>query len=245
MTRTRWIVLTGLVAVVAVAGAAAWYFVLRDDSPPAVTLEAATKALERESDTSATSRADATASLDGTWAVDPSIGTFADFTSSFAGFRVEEELAGIGTKTAVGRTPRVTGQMTLQGTTITAARFEVDMTSLTTDDPRRDGQLRTQAIETNRFPTATFVLTQPIRLARIPPEGERITVNAIGDLTLHGVTKPVTFPLEAQRTGNVIAVVGSMTVSFADYSISKPTAALVLSVDDKGIIEVQLFLTRR
>ena len=47
-------------------------------------------------------------------------------------------------------------------------------------------------------------------------------VNAIGSLTLHGVTKTVTVPLEAQRKGEVIAVVGSLEVPFADYSISQP-----------------------
>jgi len=54
----------------------------------------------------------------------------------------------------------------------------------------------------------------------------------------------VTVPLQAQRKGDVIAVVGSLEVPFADYSISQPRAASVLSVEDKGIFEIQLFLTR-
>ena len=87
------------------------------------------------------------------------------------------------------------------------------------------------------------MLTQPISLGSIPADGEKIAVNAIGSLTLHGVTKTVTVPLEAQRKGDIIAVVGSLEVPFADYSISQPVAS-VLSVEDKGIFEVQLFLTR-
>ena len=157
---------------------------------------------------------------------------------------MQEQLAGIGAKTAVGRTPKVTGTMTIDGTTIPKATFEVDMTTLTSDDDRRDGQMRTQGIETSKFPKATFTLTQPISLGSIPADGEKITVNAVGDLTLHGVTKQVTFPLEAQRTGDVIAVVGQLEIPFSDYSISKPTSVAVLSVEDKGIMEVQLFFTK-
>ena len=54
----------------------------------------------------------------------------------------------------------------------------------------------------------------------------------------------MTIPLQAQRKGDVIAVVGSLDIPFADYSISKPSAAAVLSVDDHGVFEIQLFMTR-
>jgi polyisoprenoid-binding protein YceI len=246
--RKRWwiVALAALVAVV-VAGGAVWYFVFRDDAPAEVSLESATRSLDGEnSGTTATSGGTGAkaAGLDGTWNVDETIGSFSDFSSSFAGFRVEEQLVGIGAKTAVGRTPNVTGTMTIAGTTVPNASFEVDMTTLTTDDGRRDNAIRTQAIETSRFPKATFVLTQPIALGSLPADGQQIEVDAVGSLTLHGVTKTVTIPLQAQRKDNVIAVVGSLEVPFSDYSISQPRAASVLSVEDKGTIEIQLFFTR-
>jgi polyisoprenoid-binding protein YceI len=237
-----WFAALAAALVVVVAGFGVWYFVFRDDAPPEVTLESATRSLDDAR--SGSNRDSATSALDGTWTVDPSIGSFADFTSAFAGFRVQEELVGIGAKTAVGRTPDVTGTMTLDGSTIPSASFEVNMTTLTTDDGRRDNALRGQAIETSRFPTATFTLTQPIELSDIPASGERITANAVGNLTLHGVTKPVSFPVEAQHNGSVITVVGQLEVLFSDYSISRPSAASVLSVEDKGVMEVQLFFTK-
>jgi polyisoprenoid-binding protein YceI len=248
MRKRWWIVALAAVVALVVAGGAVWYFVFRDDAPAEVSLDTATRSLDDErGGTTATSGGSSARSgngLDGTWAVDPSIGSFTDFTSSFAGFRVQEQLVGIGAKTAVGRTPDVTGSITLEGTKVPKASFEVDMTTLTTDDGRRDNAIRTQAIETSRFPKAAFTLTQPIELGSIPADGESIKVDATGDLTLHGVTKSVTIPLEAQRKGDVIAVVGSLEVPFSDYSISQPRAATVLSVEDKGIFEVQLFLTR-
>lgn len=218
-------------------GVGVWYFIFRDDSPAAVTLKSATTGIDK--------RSSDTTSLSGNWLVDHEIGDFSNFTSSFAGFRVQEELAGIGAKTAVGRTPVVTGSLTIDGTSIPSTEIRVDMTSLQTDNNRRDDAIRHQAIETDRFPKATFKLTEPIELGSLPKAGEKVAIDAVGDLTLHGVTKQVTFPLQAQLNGDVITVTGSLQIQFADYDIAKPRAAVVLSVDDKGIIEVQLFFTKK
>jgi polyisoprenoid-binding protein YceI len=230
-------VVAGIV-VVAVAGLgfATWYFVFRDDSPPAVSLKRATKGVDKKK-SSATG-------VDGTWKVDDSIGDFSDFTSSFVGFRVQEELAGIGAKSAVGRTPDVTGTLVIEGTTVPTTKIDVDMTTLETDDSRRDGAIRRQAIETSRFPTAAFELTEPVEFDAVPEDGTPVSVNAVGNLTLHGVTREVTFPLKAQLNGDVITVTGSLDVQFADYDIGKPSAAIVLSVEDHGVIELQLFFTK-
>ena len=151
-------------------------------------------------------------SLDGTWTLDQSIGTYDyaanDFSGSWAGYRVQEELAGIGGTTAVGRTPDITGSITLAGTQLTGADLSVDLTTLASDESMRDGQLGRQGIETDQFPTATFVLTEPIELGTIPAEGTAVNVTAVGDLTLHGVTKNVSIPLVAVQQGDIIGVTG-------------------------------------
>src|SRR5262249_24220175 len=140
--------------------------------------------------------------LDGTWAVDTSIGRFdagaGVYTSAFVGYRVNEQLAGVGAKTAFGRTPDVEGTLTIDGTTATKTKSPADPTTPQSDDSRRDGQLRNQAIQTGQFPTATFELTQPIDFAKVPTDETTVSVQATGDLTLHGVTKQVTIPLDAK-----------------------------------------------
>ncbi|HEY8217116.1 MAG TPA: YceI family protein [Acidimicrobiia bacterium] len=240
MSRKWWYVIGALVLVVAVAGFGIWYFVFRDDSPPAVSIDRASESIDKKE----SGKSEPARGLDGTWKIDTSIGSFADFTSSFAGYRVQEELASIGAKTAVGRTPNVDGSFTIDRKEIPKAEFTVDMSTLKSDEDRRDGAIRSQAIETARFPTSTFTLTKPITLDQLPTEGQKISVDATGDLTLHGVTKKVTIPLQAQRTGNVIAVTGQVDIPFADFDIAKPTSFAVLSIEDHGILEVQLFLTK-
>jgi len=182
--------------------------------------------------------------IDGTWAVDPAIGSFDDFTGSFVGYRVQEELAGIGAQTAVGRTPDVSGSMTIAGTTVSAATIEADLTTLESDDGNRDRQLGHQGIETDQFPTATFTITSPIELGSIPADNEEVAITAQGELTLHGQTQAVEVPMKARLSGDVIAVSGSIPIVFADYGIQKPESFKVLSVEDNGIMEFQVFFSR-
>ncbi len=245
-----WVALGALVVVVA-AGVAIWYFVFRDTAPPEVSAGSARQAVEDDrgaGDEPDPAPSSGTTSVDGTWTVDTSIGEFdpstETYTSAFVGYRVQEELASIGAKTAFGRTPDVTGSLTIDGTSATQAEFTADLTTLVSDDSRRDGQLRNQAIETAQFPTATFRLTEPIDFGEVPTDDATITVDATGELTLHGVTNTVTVPLEAQLVDDTIVVTGIIDITFADYDIERPVSAAVLSVEDRGQMEFQLFFTR-
>lgn len=184
------------------------------------------------------------APLDGTWTVSTSIGSFSDFSDSFVGYRVNENLAQVGSTTAVGRTPDVSGSLTFSGSSVTAATITADLTTLRSDRSMRDGQLRSQALQTDQFPTATFELTSPIALAGVQAAGQTLSATAQGKLTLHGVTRDVSIPLQAKLSGGVVTVIGSLTVQFADYAISPPRSMVVLSVDDFGVMEFQLHFTR-
>ena len=183
--------------------------------------------------------------ISGVWSVDTSIGEFSfeDSTGTFIGFRVEEELSSIGSTTAVGRTPEVDGTLTIEGTTVTAVVVEADLTAITTDDSRRDSRVR-GALDTDGFPTATFVLTTPIELGEAAAAGEVVRVEGTGDLTIHGVTRTVTIPLEAQLVDETVVVVGSVEIEFGDFDVEVPSAPIVVSADDHGPLELQLFFSR-
>jgi polyisoprenoid-binding protein YceI len=230
------------------AGAGLWILFVRGTPPPPVGSAAASVAATQPAGESApagtTTPASQGTGSGATWTVDTSIGSFSDFSSSFVGYRVNETLAGNKANTAVGRTPSVGGSLTLDGRRITSVQITADLSQLRSDDDRRDGRLRDQAIETSRFPQATFTLTQPIDLGSVPADGASFDVTAVGDLTLHGVTKSVSIPLHAQLSGDVVTVTGSIEIVFADFSIEKPTSFLVLSIEDHGIMELQLHFRR-
>jgi polyisoprenoid-binding protein YceI len=236
MTRKRrtWLV-TGAAALLVVVGAGAYlYFSVFGGSAPAEV------ALSQPTASAASGSGTFDGSFDGTWTVDATSGSFSDFTDSFAGYRVQEELGSIGANTAAGRTPNVSGTLTIDGTTITAVDVTVDMTTLVSDDGWRDRSIHTRGLETDAFPTATFELTQPIDIGSVPTTGQTFQVDAVGNLTLHGVTHEVTVPIQGQWTGQRIEVVASFDVALADYSIQPPTGFLVLSIADSGTIEMHL-----
>ena len=192
------------------AGAGIWWF-LRDDAPAEVDLAEAVSSLEAtaaDSDSASEPATNPTSpsspeEVEGVWVVDTSIGEFSyeDSTGTFVGFRVEEELSNIGSTTAVGRTPDVSGSIEIEGTVLTAATIEADMTSITTNESRRDGAVQ-DALDTGEFPSATFELTEPVELGDDPGAGNALTFTAIGELTIHGVAVVVELPLEAQLTDN-------------------------------------------
>lgn len=71
-----------------------------------------------------------------------------------------------------------------------------------------------------------------------------MSVEATRTLTIHGITKTVTMPLDAQLTGDTIVVVGSLDIVFADYGVEVPSAPIVVSAEDNGQLELQLFFSR-
>jgi len=193
------------------------------------------------------------AATDGVWSIDTSIGSFDDTcltdvcNTSFAGFRINEELANFGAKTVVGRTPDVRGSMELSGSQVIGAEFIVDMTTLITDNDGRTRALKgpNGGLETDTFPEAIFELTEPIELGQVPAEGASIQTQAVGNLTVHGVTQPVTIPLTAESQAGLIIVVGNLeNIALADFNIPKPSAVVVVSVEEIATMELQLFLSR-
>ncbi|MBD8728759.1 YceI family protein [Frigoribacterium sp. NBH87] len=153
---------------------------------------------------------------------------------STAGYRVDEVLNGTDV-TVVGTTDQVTGTITVDGSSVSAATIDVDVASIATDSGNRDEYFRGTALQTDQFPTATFTLTQPIDAA-VPADGEVATTEATGELTMHGVTQQVTVPLQAALSGDGVQISGSIPVTFSDYGVQAPDLGFV-SVEDSGTVE--------
>ena len=212
---------------------------------PAPSMEDLAAEIEAES-TSADEAVDTAAGLAGVWTVEAAENPGdlqGEPTGSFAGFRVDEVLNNIGDFTAVGRTAEVSGSIELSGTALVAATVEVQMGTLATDNSFRDGQIY-RALNTSEFPLATFTLVEPVELPAGMADGEAFSGSAVGDLTVKGTTNRVTFDLQAQLVGDTIVAVGSSDVVFSDFGVTAPSAPIVVSVEDHGIMEFQLIFTR-
>lgn len=218
-----------------------WFF--NQSAPDEVSIEsAAAGAAGGQSDSGNATVVD---DVEGTWTVDTSVGEFSfeDATSSFVGFRIQEVLARVGASTAVGRTGEITGSITIEGTSVTETIITADLTEIVTNASRRNRAVQS-ALNTDRFPIATFTLTSPIEIGTIPGDGEVLSATMSGTLELNGVVRPIDIPFEAQIVGELIVLVGSANIVFLDWGIEIPGSPAVMSVEDTGILEIQLFLTQ-
>ncbi len=188
-------------------------------------------------DQSAQAAAPNLAALTGAWTVSTQ-GT------SFVGYRIGEELAQIGATTAVGRTNEIDATLSFDGTSITSVEIVADLRALRSDQSFRDGALRTRGLESDIYPFATFVLSEPIPISALPTGEESLDVTVQGTLELHGVINPVRIALQGQYVEGLVVVIGSTEIALADYEIEKPTGFRVLSIEDVGIMEFQLIFER-
>ena len=229
-TWVKWLIGGAVVALIAVV-ALPWAYInfIQEDAPPPLELSDEPTTTTAAGGSSATTVAGEPADIAGTWNV---------ASGSTVGYRADEVLFGQD-NTAAGRTNDVTGSMTLTASTVTAAEFTADMTTVESDDDRRDGQFRGNIMSTDEFPTATFKLTEPIDFGKEPADGQKVTASATGDLTLRGVTNSVTFDVEARKTGNVIEVSGSIPISFSDFEIPEASRPGI-EVKDNGEMEFLL-----
>jgi polyisoprenoid-binding protein YceI len=173
--------------------------------------------------------------LDGTWNVG---------AGSVAGYRVQEVLIGQNS-TAVGRTGEIWGSVTLAGTSVSKATFTVNMASVVSDQSERNAQFDGRIMDVSDYPTAKFVLSGPVSLASGLVTGSSKRYTATGSLTMHGVTKSVTFPVSVEvASGTAVYVLADVPVVFANWDISNPSIGGFVTTKSTGTLEVLLDLVR-
>jgi polyisoprenoid-binding protein YceI len=227
----RWLLVGVAAVVVAFGGAYGVLALARRDTPPPAgfsptpTAAASASANENPED------------LDGEWSVVAS--------NSFVGYRVRERLTFLSAPSdAVGRTSSVKGTLRIAGPAVETVDVTADLRQLKSDEDRRDRRMHTLGLESDRFPTTRFQLSTPMQFESKPAAGETVKASASGKLTIHGVTRDVTIPLEARWNTDGIEVVGSQEIAMRDYNITPPKVGPVLSISDKGTIEFELRFVR-
>jgi polyisoprenoid-binding protein YceI len=230
MGRAGKLVIAGVVALAVLVGGGYALLSARSSNAPApATLEATTTTLAGGATRSASPDGP-----DGTWRVRGD-------GASFVGYRVREQLAFVSAPNdAVGRTTVVTGTLRIAGNRVEAAKVEADLRELTSDESRRDNAIRMRGLESERFPMATFELSAPVVLPAAPVQGQQVRTEGRGRLTVHGVTREVTLPLQGRWDGDTVQLAGQLPVQMRDYGIQPPQFGPVVSIEDRATIELRL-----
>src|SRR3972149_2650912 len=118
-----------------------------------------------------------------------------------AKFVGEETLRGLDA-TAVGTTSDVSGELYLTKDGLykdLPSVFKVDLRTLKTDEALRDGAIKDRALNTSRFPFAEFKVEAVTGLPTSYVEDVEVQLTLSGTMTIHGVSKPLTFTVKARQ----------------------------------------------
>lgn len=144
---------------------------------------------------------------------------------------------------AVGKTSAVKGELVLEKGAIKPSTVTVDVSSLKSDKAQRDRVLKERALESAKYPEATFTITG-MEGAQAIGAGQETAFKLKGTLKVHGVEKAVLWDAKGLLVGNTLKLTATLTFAMSDFQIEPPNVLNVVSVDDKVQLDVSLVATK-
>jgi polyisoprenoid-binding protein YceI len=89
-----------------------------------------------------------------------------------------------------------------------------------------------EMVEAMKYPKVEF------SSEAVKPEGDGYLVS--GNLTFHGITRPVSFHVSPKSAGGKVEIIGEFAVKLSDYKVKRPTL-LFVPTQDKLTIRFDLF----
>ena len=142
---------------------------------------------------------------------------------------------------AIGETSDVTGAIVFSADGAVEPErsgITVNLQSLVSDERRRDTYLRTNAIESNTYPEAVFVLREVSGLPWPLPGSGEAAFQLIGDMTVHGETNPLMWEVAAAFSDGAVTGQATTRFTFDEYGMSVPSLFFILSVEDDIRLEL-------
>lgn len=145
-----------------------------------------------------------------------------------------------------GITGDVSGQFLLtQDEHIQSLQIVVDLRTLDSGSSDRDSHVRNDTLETNTYPYATFRVTDASVLSGHYVEGQNVTFQLNGELTLHGITRPEIFSMQGRLTGNTITGTASALVHLQDFQMKPPQTTSVVTITVNNAVTLSINFTAK
>ncbi len=150
----------------------------------------------------------------------------------------------VGNAEVTGSTQEVSGELHLlldsEQSKFVSGQFTVDISTLATERSQRDGWIRDNALESNKYPIAAFTATGVEGAPATYTEGEEVSFKLTGDLLVRDITQPVTFDVTAKLTGDTLTATATTAKKISDFGFNPPSFANTLTVADDLIIRVEI-----
>ena len=143
-----------------------------------------------------------------------------------------------------GKTKPLKGEILFDVKELSRTRVSVTVEpgDLNSDNALRDRHMREDLLEIVRFPLATFTSSE----SELEPGSNAAALRGTlhGTLEMHGVTRKVSVPVQAELDGGTLQAEGTFTVNLTDFGMSPPRL-LGLKVKNAVAIEVHMVAVRR
>ena len=114
--------------------------------------------------------------------------------------------------------------------------FEVDAGSLETGNRIRDRKMRESLLETATYPAIVFRSAKIEAIAPTLRPGETQELTVQGILSLHGVDRPIAFPVKAARREDQVRVTGETMLRLTDFAIPIPRFLFIKLRDEVKVM---------
>ncbi len=214
------------------------------DAPaPASPPVPATPAPAAEAATAPASAAAEPATATRTFRIDPARSQ-ASYTAEEEFFSEAVGMLGkkLGLFNPVGVTNAVQGEFIVLPSTppqVQSGQFQVDISTLKSDDNRRDNRIRQRWLESSRYPIASFVPTGIQDFPANAAEGQPFSFKLAGDMTIREVTKPVVFDVTATLQGDTLSGLAQTQLLMTDFGFQPPEMPGILKVKDPVTVKLE------
>ena len=210
---------------------------------PAATKASAATEVPASTKAPAASGAATTASTPRTFRIVPEASEASySVTEEFQSGAVAQLGKALGLFNPVGRTNAVSGEFTVvpgASPQLQAGEFQVDISTLKSDDNRRDNQIRRRWLESSKYPTATFKATSIEAFPAGFAEGQPVNFKLAGDMTIHQTTVPLSLDVQATLQGDTLTGTAQTNFGMTDFGFNPPSMAGLMTVSNPVTVTVK------
>lgn len=217
-----------LAAVVAAAVVAGCAGKPAEHTAPAATQETKAPAAAPAASSPAAAAPAATSAAGGKFAVvaDQSLASYA-VAETFLGQKRDA--------VAIGKTSAFTGELVLEGGVIKPSVIQVDLSTLKSDESRRDNRVR-DALDTANHKFAVFTVTGaeggPVT------EGQEVALKLKGNMKIKGTEKPLVLDAKAKLVDGTLTLAATTTFKMTTFGVNPPNIANFVAVVDEVKMDV-------
>lgn len=165
-------------------------------------------------------------------------------SESTAAYAVKEQFANRDLPNdAVGSTAAVEGFLVLGPAGFGASRVQVDLTTLKSDEARRDNFVRDRALQTSRYPIAEFAITGSDGPVPTPDSAEPVSFGLRGVLHIRDTELPVVWEARAALQDGRLTLSAETQFALTDVGIQPPSVMGMLTSEDLVRLSVDLVAT--